>query len=408
MTVDKGNKGFTGAPLIVKDKLIIGSNGGELSGCCGPIFGLNAQTGETIWQFDTVGGDERSRDSWKNDTWKTGGGGGWMTGQYDPKTNSVWWGTANPAPDYDYSGANWATEGARPGENLYTSSVIVLDPDTGKLKSYFQEMPHDAWDFDSAVGEFMRISRGGKDYVVHPNKGGIIFVYNGSKVGGGNKLDVENAYMIGETYNYIKGVTPKGELVGRVDFTEGKFPNMCPAIDGSISWNAGSYSPKTGLMYKATQEWCFDLEVVKAERPKDFSGQNYFGASWTATHPKGKQAYGTIQARDPITGKMAWRVEYKYPVLASLLSTKGDLVFVPGADGVFQALDAKTGKELWSHNNGLGHHGGVISYTAKGKQYVAVVTGWGSHVSGNYGPLFGSPFNEMPTDNGQLIVFALK
>ena len=97
-----------------------------------------------------------------------------------------------------------------------------------------------------------------------------------SKIGGGNKLNVENAYMIGETFNYIKGVSNKGELIGRVDFTEGKFPNMCPAIDGAISWNAGSYSPKTGLMYKATQEWCFDLEVVKAERPKDFSGQNYF------------------------------------------------------------------------------------------------------------------------------------
>ncbi len=409
MTVEKGNKGFTGAPLIVKDKLIIGSNGGELSGCCGPIFGLNAQTGETVWQFDTVGGDDRSRDSWKNDSWKTGGGGGWMTGQYDPKTNSVWWGTANPAPDYDHSGANWMTEGARPGENLYTSSVIVLDPDTGKLKSYFQEMPHDAWDFDSAVGEFMRISRDGKDYMVHPNKGGIIFVYNGSKIGGGEKLGIENAYMIGETFNYIKGVDPKtGALIGRKDFTEGSFTNMCPAIDGTISWNAGSYSPSTGLYYKNTQEWCFDIEVVKADRPKDYSGQNYFGASWTATHPKGRQAYGTIQARDPITGKLAWRVENKYPTLASLLSTKGDLVFVPGADGVFQALDAKTGKELWHHNNGLGHHGGVITYTAKGKQYVAVVTGWGSHVAGNYGPLFGSPFNEMPTDNGQLIVFALK
>ena len=83
-----------------------------------------------------------------------------MTGQYDPKTNSVWWGTANPAPDYDYAGSKWKTEGARPGDNLYTSSVIVLDPDTGKLKSYFQEMPHDAWDFDSAVGEFMRITKG--------------------------------------------------------------------------------------------------------------------------------------------------------------------------------------------------------------------------------------------------------
>ena len=105
---------------------------------------------------------------------------------------------------------------------------------------------------------------------------------------------------------------------------------------------------------------------------------------------------------------MKWRIEFKYPPLASLLSTKGNLVFVPGADGMMRALDARTGKELWSHNNGLGHTGGVISYTAKGKQYVAVVTGWGSHTAGKYGSLFGgSPFTEMPTDVGQLIVFGL-
>jgi glucose dehydrogenase len=137
LTVEKGNKGFTGAPVIVKDKVLIGSNGGELSGCCGPIFAVNAQTGEVEWQFDTIGGDERSRQSWGNDSWKVGGGGGWMTGSYDAKTNSVWWGTANPAPDYDWAGDNWMTEGPRPGTNLYSSSVIVLDADTGKLKAYF-------------------------------------------------------------------------------------------------------------------------------------------------------------------------------------------------------------------------------------------------------------------------------
>ncbi|MFN7278374.1 MAG: PQQ-binding-like beta-propeller repeat protein, partial [Betaproteobacteria bacterium] len=159
--------------------------------------------------------------------------------------------------------------------------------------------------------------------------------------------------------------------------------------------------------YKVGQEWCFDIEVVKADPPPAFSGQTYFGASWTSTHPEGRKSFGHVSARDPLTGKVKWEKEYKYPPLASLLSTKGNLVFVPGADGRFEALDARTGAKLWEHNNGIGHHGGVITYTAKGKQYVAVVTGWGSHVSGNYCPLFGEPFCSMPTDNGQLLVFAL-
>ena len=406
MTVEKGNKGFTGAPLVVKDKVIIGSNGGELSGCCGPIFGVDAKTGKMVWQFDTIGGDERSRASWGNDSWKTGGGGGWMTGNYDPKSNTVYWGTANPAPDYDWAGDKWKTEGARPGDNLYTSSVIALDPDTGKLKTYFQEMPHDAWDFDAAPGEFVMIEKGGKDYLVHPNKSGYVFVYNRDV--NSVPLKIENVWHLGETSNFVKDIDPKtGQLVGRRELPEGKHKNVCPAIDGAISWNTGSYDPQSGLYFKIGQEWCFDIEVVKADKPADFSGQTYFGASWTSVHPEGRKAYGHIDARDPITGKVTWRVEYKYPPLASLLSTKGGLVFVPGADGMFDALDAKDGKKLWTHNNGIGHHGGVISYMAKGKQYVAVVTGWGSHVSGNFGPLFGEPFTSMPTDNGQLIVFGL-
>ncbi len=415
MSNSKGEKAFTGAPLIVKDMVLIGANGGELSGCCGPIFAVNAKTGETVWQFDTIGGDQRSRDSWGNDSWKVGGGGGWMTGQYDPEHNTVWWGTANPAPDYDFAGKDYMTKGPRPGLNLYSSSVVVLDADSGKLKAYFQEMPHDAWDFDSAVGEFMVI---GGD-MVHPNKGGIMFIYDRDPANATDQeLKVTNAYMTGETFNYIGGVTKDGRLIDRVDFTEGMHKNMCPAIDGATSWNTGSYSPKTKLIYKVSQEWCFDLDVVKADRPADYSGQAYFGASWTATHPqlitngpkkgtKIDKSYGTIQARDPASGKLKWRVEYKYPPLASLMSTKGNILIVPGADGVVDALDARNGKKLWSHNNGTGHHGGVISYMAGGKQYIAIASGWGSHVAGNYGPLFGEPFTSMSTDTGILTVYGL-
>lgn len=414
LTVEKGNKGFTGAPLVVKDMVIIGANGGELSGCCGPIFAVDQKTGEVRWQFDTIGGDQRSRDSWGNDSWKIGGGGGWMTGSYDAKQNTVWWGTANPAPDYDYIGEGWQTGGPRPGLNLYSSSVVVLDADSGELSAYFQEMPHDAWDFDSATGEFLLMEKGSKRYMVHPNKGGIMFVYDPDSVGGGNELKVANAYMVGETYNYIKGVTKEGRLVGRRELPEGKHTDVCPAIDGALSWNTGAFNPNLGLHYFVTQEFCFDIEVVNPERPDDYSGQAYFGASWTSKPPKQKvdgtpvsAAYGTLQARDPLSGKMKWRVEFKYPVLASLLATKGNLVFVPGADGMFNAFDARNGKLLWQHNNGIGHHGGVISYMVGGKQYVAVVTGWGSHVSGNFPGLFGEPFTSMPTDAGTLMVFSL-
>lgn len=379
MSVAKGNKGFTGAPVIVKDMVILGANGGELAGCCGPIYAVDAKSGSVTWQFDTIGGDQRSRDSWGNDSWKIGGGGGWMTGSYDPATNTVWWGTANPAPDYDYIGGDWMNNGPRPGLNLYSSSVVVLDADSGELSAYFQEMPHDAWDFDSAVGEFLMVEKDGKRNMVHPNKGGIIFVYDADSVGGGNELAVNNAYMIGETYNYIKGVTKEGRLVGRRELPEGKHMDVCPAIDGAISWNTGAYNPKRNTHFMLTQEFCFDIEVVNPERPDDFSGQAYFGASWSSKAPKQKvdgtpvdAAYGTLQARDPLTGEMKWRVEYKYPVLASLLSTGGDLVFVPGADGMFDARDAKSGKLLWQSNMGTGAHGGVITYMVDGKQYVAV------------------------------------
>ena len=399
INTDKGNKGFTGAPLVVKDKVIVGSNGGELSGCCGPIFGVDAKTGQKVWQFDTIGGDERSRASWGNDSWKIGGGGGWMTGNFDPNTNTVFWGTANPAPDYDID--------VRPGDNLYTSGVVALDADTGKLKSYFSENPHDAWDFDGAVGEFVMIDRDGKNYVVHPNKGGYVYVYNRDP--SNVPLKIENVWHLGKTSNFVQNVDPHtGQLIGRRDVHVGKNDNVCPAIDGAISWNTGSYNPDTGLYYKVGQEFCQDMEAQHTDTPKEGSGKLWISADWTVHAPPGyDKAFGHVSGRDPITGKVAWEVKYQYFPLASLLSTKGGLLFVPGADGWFDALDAKTGQKLWTHNDGIGHHGGVISYGINGKQYIAVVSGWGSHVSGNFKTLYGEPFTDMPTEGGQLIVFGL-
>ncbi len=397
--------GFTGAPLVAKDKVIIGAQGGEWP-YRGPIFGVDAKSGQKVWEFFTVGGNEGTpsdkRDTWLNDSWRTGGGGGWMAGTYDPETNSVWWGTGNPNPLYDWAGDKWRTEGPRPGDNLYTTSVILLDPDTGELKAYHQELPHDAWDFDSAVGEFMFIESGGKKYVVHPNKGGFMFVYD-------RQGKVQNVYRGVDAINFVQDIKPDGTLVGRRDMAEGAHKNLCPGIAGGYSWPSGTYSPKTGLLYRVGFEWCMDLNIVKTEPVTEPVVQLNIGADFKMHGPGDKPPYGHIRARDPISGKVKFEIPFKSaPPHASLLSTAGGLLFVPGADGMLMAYDATNGKLLWSHNNGQGHDGGIISYMAKGKQYIAVMTGWGSLVSDDYATLWGAPWTTMPKDSGVLKVFAVR
>jgi len=403
---EKLTVGFTGAPLLVKDKVIIGAQGGEWP-YRGPIFGVNAKTGEQVWQFFTVGGNDGTasdkRDTWGGDSWKTGGGGGWMAGAYDPETNTVWWGTANPAPLYDWAGDNWKTQGPRPGDNLYTTSILLMDPDTGKLKAYHQELPHDAWDFDSAMGEFMFIEQGGKKYVVHPNKGGFVFVYD--RAG-----KVQNVYKGVDNINFVKDINPKtGELIGRRDMAEGKHINLCPAIAGAYSWPSGTYNPKTGLFYRVGFEWCQDLTVLKTEPITEPVVQLNIGADFTMHGPGTDKPWGHIRARDPVTGKVKFEITYKGAVPhATLLSTGGGLLFVPEADGMLSVYDANNGKKLWSHNDGQGHDGGIITYMAKGKQYVAVETGLGSLVTDGYGDLWGEPYKSMPRDSGVLKVFAVQ
>jgi alcohol dehydrogenase (cytochrome c) len=396
--------GFTGAPLFVKDEVIIGAQGGEWP-YRGPIFAVDAATGKKKWEFLTVAGTPGSEKTWGNNSWRTGGGGGWMPGAYDAETNTVWWGTANPAPLYDWSGPDFEHNGARPGDNLYTTSVIGLDADTGKLKFYHQELPHDAWDFDSAVGEFLMIDKGGQKLVVHPNKSGYVFVYDRANA------KVENVWRITENSNFVQNIDPKtGALIGRRDFTAGKVsPPLCPAIAGGVSWNAGSYDPRTGLYYKIVNEWCMDLDVVKTRPIVEPQAQLNIGANFKFVPPPGSdKMWGHLDARDPLTGQKKWEIKFRAPPLASLVATAGNLVFVPDAEGVLRAYDSQTGKELWSHTDGVGHDGGIMTYMANGKQYVAVVAGWGGMVTDDYNKWFGDPWTTMPRDTGALFVYALK
>jgi PQQ-dependent dehydrogenase (methanol/ethanol family) len=394
--------GFTGAPLYAKGTVVIGSQGGEWPGR-GPIYGVDAATGKVKWTFLTVGGTDEAMKTWGNDSWRTGGGGGWMPGTYDTDTNTIYWGTANPAPLYDWSGADWMHTGARPGTNLYTTSVIALDADTGKLKSYHQELPHDGWDFDSAVGEFVMLDQNGQKVVVHPNKGGFVFVYD-------RDLKVQNVYPLVSAINFVKGIDPKtGELSGRRDFSAGKQSEpLCPAISGGVSWNSGSYSPQTKLYYKVGNEWCIDLTVVKTTPVTEPVVQLNIGANFKLVPPPGGEIYGHLDARDPLTGAKKWEIRYPEPPMASVLTTAGNLLFVPDSRGTLHAYNAETGAELWNHGDGLGHQGGIVSYSAGGKQYIAVVAGFGGMVSDDFAPTFGEPYKSMPRDDGVLVVYSLK
>jgi alcohol dehydrogenase (cytochrome c) len=402
---EKLTVGFTGAPMVVKDLVVIGGQGGEWP-YRGPIFAVDGATGKKKWTFLTVAPDKAARATWGHHSWRTGGGGGWMPGTYDASTNTLWWGTANPAPLFDWSGADVKSSGARPGDNLYTTSVLALDPDTGKLKFYHQELPHDAWDFDSAVGEFVMIEHDGKDLVVHPNKSGYIFVYNRADA------SLVNVWRITENSNFVQNIDPKtGELIGRRDFSAGDIgsPPLCPAISGGVSLNSGAYDPRTGTYFKVGNEWCMDMKVVKTRPILEPQAQLNIGANFVMRAPPGAdKPWGHVDARDPITGEIKWQVKLKEPPLASLLATAGNLLFVPDAEGVLHAYDSRTGKELWSHTDGVGHDGGIMTYSANGKQYVAVVAGWGGMATDDYPKMFGEPFTTMPRNTGVLTVYALK
>jgi alcohol dehydrogenase (cytochrome c) len=367
-SVEQCGCNITGAPLVVNGKVIVGVTGGD-SAHRGYLNAFDTRTGRHVWRFWTIPGPgEPGHDTWKGDSWKHGGGSTWLTGSYDPELNLLYWGVGNPAADFYGE--------SRKGDNLYTDSVIALNPDTGELKWHYQLIPHDVWDWDAGYEivladlEF----RGEKRKVlVNPNKGGYTWVLD--RVSG----KFLNAWPMAENINWIKGIDEEGNLIGRNEAKAGEPTIICPSIGGGRSWNHGAYSPKSGFFYSTAIEWCQTLTVVPQDPQQ---GQAYFGGLFTLAPPEKGEPGGHLSAYDPISGKRHWIYRSKYPLLASQLATAGDLLFTGDAQGRFFALDAQTGDELWSFRTGSGHRGSPVTYAVNGKQYVAVPVGWGSALAG--------------------------
>jgi len=382
---------ISGAPLVVKDKVIVGVTGGD-SAHRGYINAFDAETGRRAWRFWTIPGPgEKGHETWEGDSWKNGGGSTWMTGSYDPELNLLYWGVGNPAADFYGE--------SRSGANLYTDCMIALDPDSGELKWYYQEIPHDVWDWDSAYEAVLLdlpVKGTLRKLLVNPDKGGYTWVLdrtNGQFI---------NAWPLADNINWISGIDAQGNLLGRKEPPVGKPTLICPSIGGGRSWNHAAYSPRTGLFYTTGIEWC-QMVTVQKEEPKP--GATFFGGVFELRKPPKGEAGGHFDAVDPLTGKRQWTYKSKYPLLASALATGGDLVFTGDPEGNFLAFDAKTGEKLWSFATGSGHRGSPITYSVGGRQYVAVPSGWGSAVAGLFPQLW--PESEDFPGGSTLFVFAL-
>jgi alcohol dehydrogenase (cytochrome c) len=376
----RAGESATVAPLVVKNLVIVGSSGAEY-GVRGHIDAFDLATGKRVWRrYNVPKPGEPGSETWPRDSdaWARGGGTAWITGTYDPELDLLYWGTGNPSPDFDGS--------VRQGDNLYTNSVVALDPDDGSLKWHYQWTPHDLWDYDG-VNENILFDQGGQKLLAHFDKNGYLFVLD--RVTG--KL-VRAARFARTTWGEIDATT--GKVTVRLTPTP-QGVEICPSASGAKEWPHAAYSQRTGYLYAPVIEACATFST----RTDEFrEGMAYWGGA-AKTQEKGQD--GFVKAFDPATGREVWSWKHEHPVVSSVLATAGDVVFVGTATGEFVALSARTGEELWQFQTGSGIHSNPVTYSVNGKQYVAVASGWGGWMKGFAPELYGS------TRGSALYVFAL-
>ena len=373
LTRPEAGYSLTLAPLVVKDKVIVGPAGGEY-GIRGFLTAFDAKTGKQVWRFNTVAGPgEPGGESWGGESWKTGGGSIWVTGSYDPDANLTYWGIGNAGPDRNGD--------SRPGDNLYTASVVALDADTGRLKWHYQFSPHDEFDQDATqipvLADLPWQGRPRK-LLLWANRNGFFYVMDrltGEFLSGRPFVRVTWADGF-DAHGRPKRIpgqepTPRGTLV-------------YPGNQGATNWYSPSFSPRTRLFY--VPAWV-NYASLFIKRPQAYvEGQYFGGGEGRATDAQGlrtatnnlrteDEGYGAILAIDPLTGERKWEYKMVDFTDAGVLTTASDLLFSGGREGDFYALDARTGARLWKFTVGGQVQSGPMTYSIRGRQYVAVSAG---------------------------------
>lgn len=359
-------------PLAADGKIMVGLSGGEM-GIRGFIQAFDATNGESAWKtFLVPGPGEPGHDTWTGDSWKRGGISVWITGSYDPDTKLSYWGTGNPGP--------WVAD-QRGGDNLYANSLVAIDVSNGVIESHHQYHWNDAWDWDEVSSPLLiDIERDGKKIksLIHAGRNGYLWTLA--------RLGKEIGFVDAQPFvrqNVFSGIDPK---TGRPAYHEdkiagtGKRADFCPSVWGGKDWPPEAYSPKSGLLYiPANENLCSGLKGEPAVyRP----GELYLGMPFSSIevypHDEAIDHIGELQAWDIQRGEKVWSVNFKSHNWGPVLATAGDLIFFGGTnDRIFRALDATSGKLLWQQRTNSGVVGVPTSYEVDGKQYVAVMAGWG-------------------------------
>ena len=374
--VDKPEDGYaiTHAPLVIKDKVIVGVAGGEY-GIRGHIDAYDVNTGKHIGRFYTIpGAGEKGNDTWAGDSWKTGGASVWVTGSYDPELNLTYWGIGNPGPDWN--GDN------RGGDNLYSDSVVALDADTGVLKWHYQFSPHDEFDYDAVQVPVLADiqwpgSAGLRKVMMWANRNGLFYVIDRAT----------GQFLLGKPFvkvTWMKGFDERGRPMKVPEAQSNREGTMIyPGNQGGTNWYNPSFSPATGLFYiPAWEDYASFFVKQDAEYVK---GQTFSGGGPRNTTPpvvagnfnyrKDGEQYGVVRAIDPKTGEKKWDFPMSDVTDAGIMTTATNLLFSGGREGYFFALDARDGKLLWKAALGGRVTSGAMTYSMNGRQYVAVCAG---------------------------------
>ena len=390
-------------PLVADGKVMLGTSGGEL-GVRGFVAAYDADTGKELWRTYTVPSPgQPGSETWpQGEQWKTGGGSIWVPGTYDAETNLAFWGTGNGGP--------WMGD-QRPGDNLYTSSVVALDGKTGAIKGHFQYHQNDSWDWDEVSPPILVPYKfEGRDVK------GLVDVARDGFLWRLERTDGKINFVAGQPFvahNVFKGVEPKtGRPIVDLDHKPGtnKTATFCPSLWGGKDWPPVAYSPKTKLLYiPANENLCTEL---RGEQVKYVAGERYTGvASNTMLMVAGADHVGELQAWDLDAGKKVWTTKLPSQNWGPVLATGGDVLFSGGTnDRMFRAFDAKTGAILWQYPTLSGVNGVPVSFAIDGKQYIAVQSGWGvdaQRMQDRLNLLFPGKYLPVP-QGGAVYVFALK
>ena len=355
------NYGATSAPLIVNDKVIVGTSGGD-DGVRGFVAAYEPLSGKLVWRFWTIPGPgEPGSESWPGDLYLHGGGTTWMPGTYDPETNTLFWTTSNAAPDFDGS--------VRPGDDLYTACVLALDPDTGKLKWHFQFTPHDVFDFDANETPILvdvQSDGSPRKLLVQANRNGFIYVLDRTD----GKFLAATQFV--EKLTWAKGIDAQGRPIRSGAEPSAEGTRLCPGFTGATNWFSPSYNEATQFVYFLALEECQTFFL----KPQKFAEGEGFYSTGTKRIP-GEKPQKILVAFDLKAGSIAW----KYPQTGSghssggTMTTSGGLVFFGNDSGSFEAVEAISGKPLWHFNTGQEFSASPMSYAVEGKQFVAIAAG---------------------------------